>query len=93
MIDQKDIIKIAQLSRLHLDEKDIPKLSQQLSAILDYAATLDEISLDDVKPTAHAVEVSNIFRDDVPHQDSVAQTVLDQAPEAAPPFFRVPKVL
>jgi aspartyl-tRNA(Asn)/glutamyl-tRNA(Gln) amidotransferase subunit C len=39
-------------------------MRKQLTAVLDYAARLDELDLDAVPPTAHAVAQQNVMRDD-----------------------------
>ena len=93
MIDEKQIRKIANLSRLEIQDADIPKLSSQLSSILSYIETLNELDLTGIKPTAHAVEVANVFREDVAVQSDVARDVLSRAPESDNVFFKVPKVL
>ena len=93
MIDEKQIRKIANLARLEIKDSDIPKLSEQLTSILNYVETLNELDLKDIKPTAHAVEVSNVFREDVAVENDIAKTVLPQAPESDGVFFKVPRVL
>lgn len=93
MIDESQIKKAANLARLQINAEDMPKLSKQLSEILSYAATINELDLAGIKPTAHAVEVENVFRADVVADAGVVQDVLAQAPQADGVFFRVPKVL
>lgn len=93
MIDEKQIRKIANLARLEINDSDIPKLSEQLTSILNYVETLNELDLRDIKPTAHAVEVSNVFREDVAVENDIAKTVLSEAPESDGVFFKVPRVL
>lgn len=59
-----DVEKIAHLARLALTEEQKARYAEQLTAVLDYAARLDELDLADVPPTAHAVAQQNIMRDD-----------------------------
>jgi len=95
MITEKDIKKIADLSCLEVKDEDVPKLAKQLGEIIDYVEQLGDLSLDGIKPTAHAVEVKNVFRktdDDVVKNDAFKKTI-KQAPEADEKYFRVPKVL
>ena len=47
----------------------------------------------DVKPTAHAVSMSNVMRDDVPQPSLANEKALQNAPEQADGYFKVPKVI
>jgi aspartyl-tRNA(Asn)/glutamyl-tRNA(Gln) amidotransferase subunit C len=59
-----DVEKIAHLARLALTAEQKAQYAQQLTAVLDYAARLDELDLEDVPPTPHAVAQQNIMRED-----------------------------
>jgi len=93
MIDESVVKKVANLARLEIQDKDIPKLSKQLSDIIQYVETINELNLEGIKPTAHAVEVKNVFRDDVAVDSKIIDKAIVQAPEHEGSFFRVPKVL
>lgn len=93
MIDELQIKKVANLARLEIKDEDVKRLSEQVSGILEYVETLNELDLTKIKPTAHAVEVNNVFRDDVSVKNDTAVAVLSQAPESDGVFFKVPKVL
>lgn len=60
--------------------------------ILSYMDLLSQVDVTDVKPTAHAVSMSNVMRDDVP-QPSLANQAFQNAPEQADGYFKVPKVI
>lgn len=93
MIDEKDVKKIAHLARLELEESQIPALSKQLSDIMDYVESLNELDLEGVEPTAHAVEVKNVFRADEAVQNKTFDDVIEQSPDRNGRYFKVPKVL
>lgn len=93
MIDEKIVKHVANLARLEIKEADISKLSNQLSKIIQYVETINELDLQGVKPTSHAVGVSNVFRADEVVHTKVRDKLLEQAPESEGGFFRVPKVL
>ena len=96
MITKDEVKKLANLSRLTLQDDEIDNLSEQMSQIMDYVKKLDELDLKDIKPTAHAVEVQNVFRDT---EDSRVSGIIDKAILNAPEhdaenkMFRVPKVI
>ena len=93
MITEEDVKKIARLAKLEIKKEDMAKLTNQLGGIMGYIETINELKLDDVKPTAHAVEVSNVFREDDVVTADVTKKTLDKAPEGDGEFFRVPKVI
>ena len=60
-----DVEKIANLARLDLSETEKNAYLRQLTAVLDYAEMLNELDLEGVEPTAHAIPRRNIMRDDI----------------------------
>ena len=52
-----------------------------------------QVDVTDVKPTAHAVSMSNVMRDDVPLPSLANEKALQNAPEQADGYFKVPKVI
>ncbi len=55
----QDVEKIANLARLELTPAEKVQYLEQLSAILDYAEMLNELDLDDIVPTAHAISAAS----------------------------------
>ncbi len=92
-IDEKEVSHIARLARLKLTEDEIARFGRQLSSILEYMEKLNEVDTDHVEPTAHALAVHNVFREDEPARSLGVDRVLANAPVKVPPFFKVPKVL
>lgn len=92
-IDRQEVRHISHLARLKLTEAEAARFGAELSDILDYMAKLAEVNTEDVEPTAHALPVTNVFRDDVPGKPLGGDRVLANAPDKAPPYFKVPKVL
>ena len=64
-ITREDVDHIAKLARLDLTDAEKEKYQGTLASILDYVNKLDDLELDDVPPTAHAVAQQNVMRDDV----------------------------
>jgi aspartyl-tRNA(Asn)/glutamyl-tRNA(Gln) amidotransferase subunit C len=61
----RDVEKIALLARLELTESENALYKRQLSAILDYAQRLNRLDITGVSPTASAVDLRNVMREDV----------------------------
>lgn len=92
-IQEADVRHAAKLSRLALTDDEVHRYTDQLAAILGYIGKLEELDIEGVAPMPHALDQTNVFRDDheAPGMDNAA--ALDNAPDADPPFFKVPKVL
>lgn len=92
-IDEQQVRKISHLARLKLTDEEVARFGPQLDDILGYIGKLNEVDTSDVEPTAHSLPIKNVFRDDVPTASIGVEKVLDNAPDKAPPYFKVPKVL
>jgi aspartyl-tRNA(Asn)/glutamyl-tRNA(Gln) amidotransferase subunit C len=86
---------IADLARLKLTDDEIAKMTVQLSAILDYAARLNELDTEAISPTASVVPLSNVMREDVVAPSLSRADVLANAPDRddKAEFFRVKAIL
>jgi aspartyl-tRNA(Asn)/glutamyl-tRNA(Gln) amidotransferase subunit C len=84
---------VAHLARLELTEEEKIQYQQQLSAVLDHVAALDELDLKAVPPTAHAVSQHNVLRDDVARPSLPLAAVLRNAPEHAQQQFLIQSIL
>ena len=95
MITREELLKVPHLARLELKEEDIEPITNQMSQIIDYIETLNELNLEGIKPTAHAVEVENVFRepDDTAVDAKVIDKALEQAPKHDEDFFMVPRII
>ncbi len=62
---REEVLKIAKLARLHLEEADIQMYQDNLGSILGYVEKLQELNTDDVPEFQHAAGSVNVFREDV----------------------------
>jgi len=92
-IDEALVRHIAHLSRLKPSDDEVRLFSEQLSRIVEYVEKLNELDTEGVEPTAHALPIRNVFRDDVPTKPFTPGQALANAPQRDGNFFAVPKVL
>ena len=90
MIDREQVLHVARLARLRLDEAEVETMTGELSNVLDHIEKISELDLDDVEPTSHVVELENVLRDDAPRPSLPRETALEQAPDSDGVGFRVP---
>ncbi|MEX2214321.1 MAG: Asp-tRNA(Asn)/Glu-tRNA(Gln) amidotransferase subunit GatC [Phycisphaeraceae bacterium] len=88
-----EVRKVARLGRLELSEEEVHHFAGQLSKVLDYVSKLSELEVDDVEPMVHAMETSNVLREDVEKPGMPVAEALRNAPAPEPPFIQVPKVI
>jgi aspartyl-tRNA(Asn)/glutamyl-tRNA(Gln) amidotransferase subunit C len=91
-LSRKDVEKIAGLARLELSEDEKILYQEQLSAILAYAERLNELDLQDVPPTASAVPLTNVMREDEIWPSLALEDTLFNAPDADQDQFRIQPV-
>ena len=80
-ISKTEVQKVAKLSRLKLSEAEIDELTIQMGAILEYVEKINELDTENVKPLAHSLAVSNVFREDVISESLGTEKTLANAPQ------------
>ena len=92
-ISRRDVEHVALLARLQLTEEEIELYTKHLSAVIEYADKLQTVDTENVKPTAHAVPLQNVFREDVVEPSMDRDALLRNAPDSENGFFKVPKIV
>ena len=91
-ISPDNVSKVAALARLSLSQDELESYSIQLDAVLRYMAQLDELDIDQIEVTTHAVPLNCPMRVDLIEQFDTA-LIMNQAPERAEQHFKVPKII
>ena len=89
-ITRDEVLHVARLARLELSDDEVSRFQEQLSAILEAVSKVSELDLSDVPPTAHPLEVVNVWADDEPRPCLPVEEALANAPEREGDFFKVP---
>jgi len=96
-ISREDVLRVAELAHLELTTEEIEMYRGQLDEILAYVDKLQRLDVVNVEPMAQVLFPSAgdqaELRDDTVVPCDISGTVLAQAPDAAKPFFRVPRVI
>ena len=92
-ITKEEVMYVAELARLDLDEASIEMFANQIGEILEYVATLNRVSTDSVPPTSHAIFLTNAFREDETKKHLDRDMALSNAPEKEDGNFVVPRVI
>jgi len=89
----EEVEYIANLARLQLNEAEKSSFREQLSAILEYAARLQNLDTAGIPPTSSVLQSPSVLRRDEPHPGLTTEELLRNAPETENGQFRVPLVL
>ncbi len=92
-ITRDEILHVAHLARLGIDDDEIDKFAEQIGTILSYVDTLNTVNTDGIKPTSHAINLTNAFREDGNTNASDRDASLSNAPLKEDGTFLVPKVI
>ncbi len=94
MVEIKDIEKLAELSRIKIDDSEKKELTKEIDSILKYIDQIKEATLDmDYTPIPGAV--SNVFREDISTVISKEdrEAILDESPDREGDFIAVKKII
>lgn len=92
-ISQKDVEHVARLARLTVAPEELKIMTEQMDAVLGYVDKLNELDTEGVEPMAHAVPMSNAFREDEINPAIGIERALQNAPVSGEGCFTVPKVI
>jgi aspartyl-tRNA(Asn)/glutamyl-tRNA(Gln) amidotransferase subunit C len=106
-ITRDEVLRVAELAHLELTPEEVELYRDQLDEILNYIGKLEQLDVSNVEPMTQALFTTASstnarlsaarehpeLRDDTLRPCDVAEAILAQAPDAAKPFFRVPRVI
>ena len=92
-LTREEVLKIAKLSKLSFEEKEIEKFQIELNDILGYIDMLNEVDTSKVQPLVYINDVVNNFREKEEKTSLEITKVLLNAPESAENAIVVPKVI
>jgi aspartyl-tRNA(Asn)/glutamyl-tRNA(Gln) amidotransferase subunit C len=88
-----DIGRVATLARIHFSDGEREELARNFDSILEFLEKLSEVDVEDIEPSAHAVPLYNVLRDDEPGDTLPREMALSNAPKQRDHQIIVPKVV
>lgn len=92
-ITKEQVMQVAHLARLEVDEADMERISGQIANILEYIDTLGKADTDGVEPSFQGIDLDTAFREDIPAGHVGVDNAMMNAPESEDGYFIVPKVI
>ena len=91
-LSPQEVEHIAKLARLQLTDEQKARYREQLEAILDHVAKLQELDTKDVSPTASVSVGQMPLREDEPRPGLSKDELLKNAPKQDDGQFQIPPV-
>ena len=91
-VDAKTVRRVARLARIKVEEKDVPRLQDELNVILAFVEQLNEVNVDGVDPLTSVVAMDMKKRPDVVTDGHYPRAIVANAAHEDD-FFMVPKVV
>lgn len=92
-IERAEVERIAALARLEIGEDAIERTARELSAVLEFVATLRKLDLGGCDPTTFAPPGAPLREDRPNGRRLTPEQALAMAPEAEDGFFLVPPIV
>ena len=92
-VTRTEVLKIAQIASIEIQEHEIDPLVHELQAVLNYVSVLqDVIEAHETHEKVNLFKAVNVMREDIPH-DYDAKTLVKAAPEHEEHYFVVPAII
>ena len=92
-ISKEELLHIADLADLYLDDSEADKYLDNLQDILDFADIVCNAPVEDLDITIGANETKNVFRKDEVKEFDNIEGLLQNAPSLEQNMFKIPKVV
>ncbi|NHV45570.1 MAG: Asp-tRNA(Asn)/Glu-tRNA(Gln) amidotransferase subunit GatC [Candidatus Verstraetearchaeota archaeon] len=92
IISKDRLEKLAWLVKIKLEENEKEEFLNQLNKILEAFKIIDELSLENIEPTYHVMEIVNVFREDEVRPSLSQEEALSTAKKVKDGYFVAPKI-
>jgi len=87
MLKREEVLKIAKLANLKLDDQEVEKMGILLGEALDYIKVIDELDTSKVVPTSQVTGVENVYDEDVVRESLTQEQALSNGKATREGFF------
>ena len=92
-VSKEELLHIANLANLYLEENEIPNYLNNLQEILDFANIVNSAPVEKLDVTMNAIEEKNVFRKDEVEIFDDNKALLQNAESKEMKMFKIPKVI
>ena len=93
-MQKKDILHLARLARIKLDDEEVQALKSDIESVLDYVGVINTLT-SDIQQEKKIGTVYNVFREDVVINEggTYTESILANAPKVKGRHLQVKKIL
>lgn len=89
-----DVLALAKLSRLQLQDSEIQTYLNELNSILAYVEKLADIDTTGLQPTSQVTGLTNVMRDDIVTEQTVSPAALfELVPQKEKNYIKVKRMI
>jgi aspartyl-tRNA(Asn)/glutamyl-tRNA(Gln) amidotransferase subunit C len=92
-LDKAEVAKIAQLARLHVDDREAEEVARRISDILDLINKMQAVNTEKVEPLSHPLDAVQRLRPDEVTESDRRDALQTLAPASEAGLYLVPKVI
>ena len=92
-VTREEILHIANLASLNLEENEVDKYLENLEDILNFANVVNNAPVDGLDVTIGSNETKNVFRKDEVKRFEDTDSLLQNAESKEQNMFKIPKVI
>lgn len=88
-----EVVAIAHLARIQIEDKDIAQYATDLSNILDLVEQMNSVDTNEIAPMAHPMDATQRLRPDAATETNQREKFQSIAPDIEAGLYKVPKVI
>jgi len=92
-ISPEEVLKIANLARLQIEEAEVEQYATDLSSIINLVEQMNEVDTKNILPMAHPLDATQRLREDKVTEEDQRDKFQSIAPSADKGLYVVPKVI
>ena len=92
-LGRDDVVNIAHLARLGIDEADVPRYARELTNILELVERMNRVDTTNTEPMAHPLDATQRLRADAVTEEDQRKRFQAVAPQVEAGLYLVPKVI
>jgi aspartyl-tRNA(Asn)/glutamyl-tRNA(Gln) amidotransferase subunit C len=92
-MNPEDVRRVAELARIDVPDRDLERTARELSAVLEFAATLGRLDLAGIEPSTFAPESAPLRDDALDPRRLTSEQATAAAPERQSGCFVVPPIV
>ena len=92
-ISKEDVLKIANLARLQINQNELDQYATDLSSIISLVEQMNTVDTKNIVPMAHPLDATQRLREDKVTEENQRDKFQSIAPLAEKGLYLVPKVI